>query len=996
MAYSQPVLVKKDGHTQLLVDGKPFVAIAGELHNSTSSGLAYFTQALKDASSLNINTVIASISWEQLEPREGQFDYFLVDSIIQKARSQNLKLVLIWFASWKNGESAYVPGWVKADPKRFVWVKTRSGFDVHTISPFCKAAMQADARAFAMLMKRIREQDTRHNVIMMQVENEVGAFSELDYNGEALYNDPVPASLIGYMSKNELSLEQPLHDAWVRNGRRTQGNWPAVFGEDNYDAQNFFMSWQYANYINAVCEAGKKAYSIPMYVNCWLVQHPGEKPGEYPNGGPVSRVMDIYKVAAPSIDLCAPDIYLTNFREICHMYTRPAKNNPLFIPECEGDNPGKAYYALGECDAIGFSPFGVESMAADRGYAQSFAVLGELLPLIRQYQGTGKMRAVLKEGDKNADTLDMGNYQIEVRYKRNHGPCYGIIIQTGADEFLVGGIGLQLKFRPKATGHVALVSRVLEGSFRQNKWETIRLLNGDESGSDYTANITGRHYNTARGKEGFSAEPAWVYVPGLEKDVVEAPGIYKVSVLTVNSDAPGTAGMQDTPRPAGPLPTARQVAWEDKEFYLFTHFGPNTFTDLEWGKGTEKEAVFNPTGLDCRQWCRIAKAAGARGIIITAKHHDGFCLWPSQYSTHTVAQSAWKDGKGDVLRQLSDACREYGLELGIYLSPWDRNHPQYGTPDYNAVFINMMKEVVSRYGPLFEFWWDGANGEGPNGKKQVYDWQRFQQTLRDIAPNTPVFSDIGPDIRWVGNENGIAGITNWDLLDTAGFSRGAGAPPTDTLNQGNIYGKLWLPAECDVSIRPGWFYHQSEDTAVKSPERLFDLYLKSVGRGANLLLNVPPDRRGLFTAFDSAALMGFRRLRDESFRSSLVLQPGTTVTVDGATNTANLLDGNGHTFVTLGKDRAIDIAFGHPSRLNCILLQEPIQMGQRVINFRVEVKNEDGTVYETKGTTIGHKRILTFPAQNAVSVHIVITDAKAVPLIGEVGVYLIPEMSVEP
>jgi alpha-L-fucosidase len=267
--------------------------------------------------------------------------------------------------------------------------------------------------------------------------------------------------------------------------------------------------------------------------------------------------------------------------------------------------------------------------------------------------------------------------------------------------------------------------------------------------------------------------------------------------------------------------------------------------------------------------------------------------------------------------------------------------------------------------------------------------------MRTIAPNTPIFSDIGPDIRWVGNENGIAGATNWNLLDTAGFFRGEGAPPTDTLNQGNVNGKLWLPAECDVSIRPGWFYHQSEDTAVKTPEKLFDLYLKSVGRGANLLLNVPPDRRGLFTAFDSAVLMGFRQLREESFRSSLVHQNGTTITADGVTNTGNLSDGNGHTFITLAKERNIDIAFTQPTLVNCILLQEPIQMGQRVKSFGVEIQKEDGTIFKTTATTIGHKRIITFPAQSAHLVRIVITDSKGTPLIGEIGVYLIPEKLVE-
>jgi len=428
-------------------------------------------------------------------------------------------------------------------------------------------------------------------------------------------------------------------------------------------------------------------------------------------------------------------------------------------------------------------------------------------------------------------------------------------------------------------------------------------------------------------------------------------------------------------KPYGPLPSPRQIQWEDHEFYLFTHFGPNTFTDLEWGKGTEKEEIFAPTALDCRQWCRIAKAAGAKGIILTAKHHDGFCLWPSKYSEHTVAQSKWRNGKGDVVQELATACKEYGLKLGIYLSPWDRNHPKYGTEQYNDVFVDMMKEVVSRYGPLFEFWWDGANGEGPNGKKQVYDFNRFEKTIRSIAPNTAVFSDIGPDIRWVGNENGVAGSSNWALLDTAGFKRGAGAPPTDTLNRGNVNGKIWIPAECDVSIRPGWFYHQQEDSAVKTPEQLFRLYLKSVGRGANLLLNVPPDRRGRFTSFDSAALVGFKQLRDESFRTSLTKQPGVKI--------------------SKYKDGYIDIQFPQATATNCILLQEPIRMGQRVKSFVIQIMHEDGTSFGIPGTTIGHKRILTFPRQLAKSLRIRVTDAKATPLISEADAYLIREDLVE-
>jgi alpha-L-fucosidase len=446
----------------------------------------------------------------------------------------------------------------------------------------------------------------------------------------------------------------------------------------------------------------------------------------------------------------------------------------------------------------------------------------------------------------------------------------------------------------------------------------------------------------------------------------------------------------------GPIPNAKQLSWQNAPFYLFMHFGPNTFTDLEWGKGSEKEEVFNPTEMDCRQWCRIAKASGATGIIITAKHHDGFCLWPSAYSKHTVAQSKWKDGKGDVLRELSVACREYGLSFGVYLSPWDRNHPSYGTPEYNEVFINMMKEVVANYGPFFEFWWDGANGEGPNGKKQVYDWHRFEKTLRLIAPNTMVFSDIGPDIRWVGNENGAAGTTNWNLLDTMGFSRGLGAPPNDTLNQGNINGRNWIPAECDVSIRPGWFYHIKEDSLVKSPEALFSIYLKSVGRGANLILNVPPDTRGLISTFDSAALVGFAKLRSESFENLLLKKEEVTVTLNKKNNT-ELTDGRNEV-VRFGenyKDQRLEILFKKEVTVNCVLLKEALQWGQRVKSYKIELYNNDSLIYTISSTTIGHQRLITFPSRNCNRIQIQILDAKSDPILDGLAIFHIPEGLVE-
>ncbi|PZR26297.1 MAG: glycoside hydrolase family 29 (alpha-L-fucosidase) [Citrobacter freundii] len=459
-------------------------------------------------------------------------------------------------------------------------------------------------------------------------------------------------------------------------------------------------------------------------------------------------------------------------------------------------------------------------------------------------------------------------------------------------------------------------------------------------------------------------------------------------ILNVNANAQKSASTQA-------LPTKQQLAWHDMEYYWFIHFGPNTFTDKEWGHGDEQADIFNPSALDCKQWARIAKASGAKGIIITAKHHDGFCLWPSQYSKHTVKESAWRNGKGDVLKELSQACKEYGLKFGVYLSPWDRNHPQYGTPAYNDVYINTMKELIARYGPFFEFWWDGANGEGPNGKKQVYDFKRFEQTMRRLAPNTVVFSDIGPDIRWVGNENGIAGETNWNYLDTAGFKRGLGAPPTDTLNQGNINGRYWIPAECDVSIRPGWFYHAEEDDKVKTPQQLFNLYLKSVGRGSTLLLNVPPDRRGLINEKDSIALMGFKKLRDESFANNFAFGSNAELHTKGNIfKRTKFTDGDEKSSEKLTdyKNTGLWVKFDSTKKINCVVLQEDITQGQFVKSAQVILLNGVQEIRKIDLTTIGRKRILVFPAQDVSSIRLVVRDAKGAPSISEVSAYNIPEM----
>ena len=439
----------------------------------------------------------------------------------------------------------------------------------------------------------------------------------------------------------------------------------------------------------------------------------------------------------------------------------------------------------------------------------------------------------------------------------------------------------------------------------------------------------------------------------------------KKTILALMILLTSVVGMAQKIKPVLPVPTKEHLVWHEKEFYLFIHFGPNTFTDKEWGDGKEDPTVFAPTQLDCNQWVRIAKLAGAKGIILTAKHHDGFSLWPSKYSTHTVRESKWLEGKGDVVKMLSDACKKGGIEMGVYISPWDRNHPDYGTPKYNDIYIATMKELLTGYGKFFELWWDGANGEGPNGKKQEYTFRRFEDSAFKFQPQLMIFSDIGPSIRWCGNERGIIGNTNWNLLDTAGFYRGYGGPPEDTLNQGNVNGKLWIPAEADVSIRPGWFYHPKEDNKVKSASTLFNLFLKSVGNGGNLLLNVPPDRRGLFNEADSASLVGFAALRKKAFETNVIagLTPITK------TNAAGLV--------------TLTYTFKKPTKLNAVVLQELIEHGQRVKSFTIEAKEEnafgktDNFVKIFDGTTIGRKKIATFNPITTTSIKITITDAKA-------------------
>ena len=445
----------------------------------------------------------------------------------------------------------------------------------------------------------------------------------------------------------------------------------------------------------------------------------------------------------------------------------------------------------------------------------------------------------------------------------------------------------------------------------------------------------------------------------------------------------------DPPAALAPVPSPAQVAWQRMETNAFVHFGPNTFTSAEWGSGREDPAVFNPSAFDARQWVRVVKAAGMKGVILTAKHHDGFCLWPSALSTHTVARSRWRGGKGDVLRELSDACREAGLKLGVYLSPWDRNHPAYGTPEYNKVFGGMLEEVLGRYGPIFEVWFDGANGEGPNGKRQIYDWPAFHAAVTRLQPDAVIFSDGGPGVRWVGNERGQGSVTSWSLLDRERYV--PGTPFSDDLGEGSRLGHDWVPPECDVSIRPGWFYRPSEDSRVKSASALFCLYEESVGRNCQLLLNVPPDTRGLIAAPDVEALAGMRRAIDAVYATNLAA--GARATADAARDgfdAAQALDGRADTFWSPpeGATRgSLTLTLPTAVTFDRVMLQEPIALGQRVGAFEVEAMTADRWTRIAAGSTIGYKRILIVPSTTTDRLRVTIHEARGCPLLAEVSLH---------
>jgi alpha-L-fucosidase len=457
------------------------------------------------------------------------------------------------------------------------------------------------------------------------------------------------------------------------------------------------------------------------------------------------------------------------------------------------------------------------------------------------------------------------------------------------------------------------------------------------------------------------------------------------------------------PKAVGPVPNQRQMAWQEMEQYAFIHFTTNTFTDKEWGFGDETPQIFNPTALDAEQWVKVIKEAGLKGLIFTCKHHDGFCLWPSKYTEHTVKNSPYKNGQGDVVKEVADACRKHGIKFGMYLSPWDRNHAAYGQQEYVEYYQQQIQELFTAYGPAFEMWFDGANGGdgyygGKNTKIKIdgasyYKWPQTRALVRELDKNVILFSDAGPDIRWCGNEKGYMGETNWSTIDTDTLYPGK-YYINDLLNVGSENGKEWVPAETNVSIRPGWFYHAHEDDKVRSPEDLFQIYMQSVGRGTTFLLNIPPDRRGLLHENDVKSLQGYKRLLDEAFKTNLAAKALVTVSAYRGKakqyGAKNLTDGNKETYWTTDDAMttgSLEIDLGKPQPVKYVMLQEYIKLGQRVRAFEVEAWENNSWKKVAGATTIGYKRILKVEPVTTQRIRVNISDAKACPLISNVEVY---------
>ena len=474
-------------------------------------------------------------------------------------------------------------------------------------------------------------------------------------------------------------------------------------------------------------------------------------------------------------------------------------------------------------------------------------------------------------------------------------------------------------------------------------------------------------------------------------------------------------GIEEDIRLIKAVPSERQLTYEKMEFFCFIHFTVNTFTGSEWGDGKEDVSIFNPTELDARQWVKTAKDAGMKGLILTCKHHDGFCLWPSKYTEHSVKNSPYKNGNGDIVREVSEACKEFGLKFGVYLSPWDRNNSSYGKgKEYDDYYVNQLTELLTEYGELYTIWLDGACGEGANGKIQKYDWNRYYKVMRELQPNA-VISISGPDVRWCGNEAGEVRESEWsvvakDMTDpsiTAELSqhedneefrdRPLDETQSDLGSRERLKNEkelVWYPAETDVSIRPGWFYHEEEDDKVRSFENLKDIYLKSVGGNTTLLLNIPPMKNGKIHEKDIAILKRLGEFINDTFKNNL-LKNALITTVpehDCRGNSPDMMRTDDYNTYFMNKEGEnkllIEIKFDECKKLNYLVLKEAITFSQRVEKFNVYFNDEPGNKIKIfEGTTIGYKRIIDLKGTKTDNLTIEIEDSRVAPVMSFVGVY---------
>ncbi|MEO9005223.1 MAG: alpha-L-fucosidase [Ginsengibacter sp.] len=456
---------------------------------------------------------------------------------------------------------------------------------------------------------------------------------------------------------------------------------------------------------------------------------------------------------------------------------------------------------------------------------------------------------------------------------------------------------------------------------------------------------------------------------------------------------------------ANVVPSARQLRWQKLELTAFFHFGVNTFTNREWGTGKEDPKIFDPKNLDANQWVKVAKDAGFKQVIFTAKHHDGFCLWPTKTTEHSVKNSPWKEGKGDVVKEVADACKKQNMGFGVYLSPWDRNSSFYGTDEYNDFFVRQLTELLTNYGRIDEVWFDGANGEGPNGKKQVYDFSRWYQLIRKLQP-AAVIAIMGPDVRWVGTETGYGRETEWSVVPvdnlnpsvtSSNSQQGVAFKPQGDMTGSDLgsrdkiihaKGLAWYPAETDVSIRPGWFYHPEENDKIKSPEKLLDIYFHSVGRNSVLLMNLPPDKEGLINDADIKVLKEWKKLRDAIFNNNLAR--GAAITSANGINPKAILDENYSTYwTTKGHDTSavIELKLKGKKTFNVLSLQENITVGQRIEKFELDYWTGSAWEKATSGTTVGYKRLLQFEPVTTEKVRLKIISSRLNPTIAGLGLF---------